>query len=52
MATKKKYIVELHASEIELLGEALDSHAYWQLTEPHERRPSDRAFRARSIGES
>jgi len=38
MAAKKKYTVELHASEIELLGEALDSHAYWQLTEPHERR--------------
>ena len=29
--------VELTADEIELLVEALDSHAYWQLSEPEYR---------------
>jgi hypothetical protein len=29
--------VELTDGEIHLLREALDSHEYWQLSEPHER---------------
>ncbi len=29
--------IELTDAEIHLLCEALDSHEYWQLSEPHER---------------
>ena len=32
-----KRTIELTDEEIHLLREALDSHEYWQLSEPHER---------------
>jgi len=36
-AAKDKAIVELDHDEIDLLVDSLDSHVYWQLTEPSER---------------
>jgi hypothetical protein len=35
--TERAITVELSESEVTLLIEALDSHEYWQLSEPHER---------------
>ena len=34
----RKFVLELSIDDLELLGEALDSHAYWQVSEDHERR--------------
>lgn len=37
MTTERAINVELSDAEVALLIEALDSHEYWQLSEPHER---------------
>ena len=33
----KTFTLKLSIDEVELLGEALDSHLYWQISEEHER---------------
>jgi hypothetical protein len=37
MTTQQTIPIELAEWEVTLLIEALDSHEYWQLSEPHER---------------
>lgn len=37
MTTERAITVELSDAEVALLIAALDSHEYWQLSEPHER---------------
>lgn len=37
MTTERAINVELSDAEVALLIAALDSHEYWQLSEPHER---------------
>ena len=37
MSRKKRFSVKLDENELELLKEALDSHEYWQLSDPADR---------------
>jgi hypothetical protein len=48
MATRK-FEVPLTIDEIFLLVEALDSHIYWQLSEPHERRSGYSVAESREV---